>query len=107
MIMKRVYEEVILNTYLKEMETKEIEQIQNFIKENELNFLINKLLIEGHKFLYKRILILCNYISEKQKEQDLCRNIINDFIIVINEHIRWYLILKILVISEMILKNQL
>ena len=101
------YEERILNRYLLEMELTEDEDIRLFLHKNELSFLITTLLQEGSKFLMQRILILCTYIAERRTYCNFCRSLINTYILTVNENIKWYLIVKILVVSEMILKNQL
>lgn len=101
------YEKYILYFYLEYMKQQENEIIRTFLEENELNFLYKTLLREGSKFLRKRILIICSYIAEHKPNDTLCRDLINSYVIVVNEQMKWYLIIKILVLSEMIIKNKL
>ena len=79
------YEEYILSFYLEYMKQQENEIIRIFLKENELKILYKTLLQEGSKFLRKRILIICSYIAEHKPNDTLCRDLINSYVIVVNE----------------------
>ena len=102
---EQFYEEKILNQYLLEMDLTEGDIIRDFLHKNELTILISTLLREGSQFFIQRILLICSYIAERRKYHNFCRGIINTYILTVNENVRWYLIVKILVISEMIIKN--
>ncbi len=100
------YEEIGLYFYLDYIKNTENEQIRRFLEKNKLKSLCFMLLHEGHSFLYQRIHILYDYITKKGKWYKMCEELINSYILVENEQYKWYLIMKILVYSEMILQNQ-
>ena len=98
------YEESILHFYLDCIKDIENEQFRTFLEKNEMSTLLSTLLHEGYSFLHQRILILCNHIAEKGIYHTMCRELINSYVLVVNEHFKWYLIMKILVLSEMVLQ---